>query len=88
MMKDKLHKCYYDEGLLNRDNGPAYTEFYESGFLKVEQWLRMGVVHRDDGPACVVYFEDGRIKSETWYKFGNLLELMTQHKSVDIVVVA
>jgi len=53
-------KCWYKNGLLHRDNGPAII--YLNG---TEYWFQNDKLHRIDGPAAIC--ADG---TECWYQNG------------------
>ena len=64
MKKNGLHindlgtKCWYKDGFLHRDDGPAIT--YPDGR---QYWYKKGKYHRDDGPAII--YPDG---DQRWFK--------------------
>ena len=69
-MKDGLHidefgtKCWYKDGELHREDGPA--TIYADGS---QYWHKEGEIHRDYGPAVI--WPDG---IEYWYKYGKPYE--------------
>ena len=66
MRKNGLHinehgtKCWYKDGFLHRDDGPAIT--YPDG---TQEWWKDGSLHRDDGPAVI-----NADANHKWYKYG------------------
>lgn len=52
---------WYKNGILHRDDGPAFT------FAGVQAWCQHGKLHRDNGPAKI--FFNG---SYQWYQHGKL----------------
>jgi hypothetical protein len=60
--KDKRH----------REDGPAYTAYYENGNIKYEDYYLNGKQHREDGPADIGYYENGNIKYEAYYLNGKI----------------
>ena len=66
MKKNGLHingfgtKCWYKNGLLHRDDGPAVI--YPDGR---QEWWKEGSGHRDDGPAVIC-----TSGTHYWYKDG------------------
>jgi antitoxin component YwqK of YwqJK toxin-antitoxin module len=46
-------------GLLHREDGPAYIEYHENGKVYGETYYKDGVYGREDGPAWILYDEDG-----------------------------
>lgn len=63
-------KTWYKNGVINRTNGPAYTSFYDNGFIYVEIWYNKWLFHRDNGPALIRYDINGTVKSEIWFRNG------------------
>ena len=59
---DDGDKCWFKEGKLHRDDGPAIER--DNGD---KEWCKEGKLHREDGPA--IEFADG---SKEWYKEGKL----------------
>lgn len=64
----KQVEAWHINGELQRKDGPAYIEYYESGNIKVEKWYNYGFLHREgDKPAFIEYYEGGYKKRESWY---------------------
>lgn len=61
-------RCWYKDGKLHRENGPAWIEYDENGKVIEERWYQMGRLHREDGPAIIKYFLNEKVKNEVWYK--------------------
>ena len=55
-----------DEYYYNKEDGPAYTWYYDTGEKKHEEWWVADKLHKLDGPACINYNKDGTIDKE-WY---------------------
>lgn len=65
------------------DNFKRLTSFYDSGHVRVEQWIMGGFLHNDeDRPAMVDYFDvdgetcdkgerrKGAVCAENWFRHG------------------
>ena len=59
-VQDNGTKCWYLNGKLHREDGPAVE--WSDG---TKRWYRNGKLHREDGPACE--FADG---TKRWYIDG------------------
>lgn len=59
-------------GVLHRENGPAYQSWNKNGQKKSEYWLLDGELHRENGPACQSWYEDGQKKYENWWLNGKV----------------
>ena len=59
-------------GHYSRTTGPAVRYWYESGYLKEEQWCLDNQLHRLDGPALIEYSEEypGMKTYESWLVHG------------------
>lgn len=71
-----LHsKNYYlDPGcsIRDREDGPAFEEFYEDGSIKLRIWYKDDEFHRDgDLPAYESFFKNGSIREQEWYINGD-----------------
>jgi len=63
---------YYRNGLLHREDKPAYVRFKSGGdALWYEKWFINGQKHRVGGPAAI-YYDRGHIIQEVWYQKGLL----------------
>ena len=56
----------------HREDGPAVTDYYKSGKIKIQEWYLNGKLHREDGPAFIKGFPNGRLEYEKWYLNGEL----------------
>lgn len=65
---------FYDENGINyhREDGPAYTIYYNNGQVSEERYHIRGQIHREDGPAITHYNTAGRVTREEWYIDGKL----------------
>lgn len=59
-------------GLLHREDGPAYLRYWGNGSVRYEMWYLDGRVHRRNGPARTDYRKNGMVKSEEWLRNGVL----------------
>jgi len=53
----------------HREDGPAYTEFDEDGFIKSEVWYYNNHIHRIGNPALIKYSRSGQ-DHEDYYLHG------------------
>jgi antitoxin component YwqK of YwqJK toxin-antitoxin module len=68
-----LKEEWFDkDGKLNREDGPANTEYYKNGNIEFELYSLNGKFHREDGPATVYYYENGSIFSKFYYLNGQI----------------
>ena len=49
---------YYLDGILHRNDGPAFIPFYSNGSY-VEHYFQNGKRHRENKPAIIEYYNDG-----------------------------
>ncbi len=62
---------YYNNGLLDRKNGPAVIDYYRiTGNISSKTYYKNGKKHNTDSPAEIEYYDDGRVRSEGYYKNG------------------
>ena len=54
----------------DRTDGPAYSEWYPDGMLKIERWYVDHDRHRTDGPAYLYWNDDGTLAAEEWWMDG------------------
>lgn len=67
----------YDFGFnLHKEDGPANTEWYKNGQLKVEEWYKYRFPHNEYAPARIWWYENGRKSKEEWWKNGK------KHRSI------
>ena len=52
---------------LHREDGPAYTQYWQDGSVELESWWLNGKRHREDGPAWIQYRQDGSVEEEQWW---------------------
>ena len=64
----------------HREDGPAVTDYYKSGKIKIQEWYLNGKLHREDGPAFIKRFPNGRLEYEKWYLNGQLHRKMALQK--------
>lgn len=77
-----VQKYKNEEGLLHREDGPAWSEYWPNGQLFFEYWLINGKYHRDgDLPAITVWHEDGTKYKESWLTKGEY------HREGDLPVI-
>lgn len=87
-MEIEIRKKYYEDKttILNilyhkvghfrfwhREDGPAYTSYYMSGFVEIELYWFNNKRSREDGPAMIWYNEDGVIKAQEFWLNGHRL---------------
>lgn len=65
-----VREVHTENGLLNRNDGPAITLRRPDGFYREEYWLS-GIPHREDGPALTQRDADG-LTHEEYYHQGKL----------------
>lgn len=63
-------ELYTLDEMWHRRDGPAYSEYYRNGNLRLYKWKFRGRHHRIDGPACVEFHTHGRI--EIYLQFNKL----------------
>ena len=63
-------KWWYLDGLLHREDGPAWIRYYPDGQVKQEGWWLDGQRHREDGPAGITYYPNGQVQTELWWFEG------------------
>jgi hypothetical protein len=80
-------ECWYFDGLLHREDGPAFIRSDGS-----EIWYREGVFHREDGPAIIMtnnykewWLNGIRINSKEifWEKISDEAKLRIIFNSID-----
>lgn len=60
-----------DKEVLHREDGPAYSYYYdqnENKKKKYEAFFLFGKRDKLDGPSTIEYHPDGSLKDEQWYK--------------------
>lgn len=87
---------YYldEEGLLHREDGPAWIEYDPAGDLYLEMYLINGDCHREDGPAVIYYYEEGNnynyflngIKYEEPWQTENWIDFAKYYKKIEIFI--
>jgi antitoxin component YwqK of YwqJK toxin-antitoxin module len=63
-------ESHYMNGLLHKENTPAYTEYYMSGNIKKIRYCYHGNTHKVREPAIISYREDGSIELIQYYNLG------------------
>ena len=66
---------YFRDGLLHREDGPAYIGYYESGEIEYEGYRIAGEHHRVGGPARIGYLKTGEKRYEEYYVSGDFHRL-------------
>ena len=61
---------YLVNGVLHREDGPAYISYHENGNKKYEGYYINGEYHRIDGPAIIAYYINGNKQGESYYING------------------
>jgi len=56
--------------VLHRENGPAFTSWFQNGELDIMAWWINGERHRVDGPAVITHQYDGKIQKCYWHLNG------------------
>ena len=67
-------EIWYTNGKINREGGPAYTNFYKNG-NRSEFWYLNGDIHRVDGPAEIHYNAAGDIKRVEYKVYGKKMSV-------------
>lgn len=55
---------------ISRENGPAFTAWYENGNKAIEEWVVNGQYHRIGQPAKLQWYDNGQPKEEYWLENG------------------
>jgi hypothetical protein len=63
-------RCWYKDGKLHREDGPAGIQYNKDGHKMGERWYKNGQLHREDSPAEIRYGYNGKIVYEAWAKNG------------------
>jgi hypothetical protein len=54
-----LTSAFRINGILHRDDGPAYIEYAKDGSIYIESYWKNGFCLREDGPAYILYHSSG-----------------------------
>jgi len=57
----------------HREEGPAYTKYYNNGKIDREEYVVYGLTHRTNGPASIGYNINGSIRYTEYYINGKEL---------------
>ncbi len=71
MTVQRVKYCNAD-GELDRDDGPAWIEWYANGVKRHEGWWRDNNLDREDGAAITKWRANGVRECERWWRNGEL----------------
>lgn len=72
VVRTSTHAAHFLDGWLDREDGPAFIEFYEEGMPCREIFYSYGQIDRPDGPAYLEYCKDGAPTYVEWWLNGKL----------------
>jgi|15BtaG_2_1085339.scaffolds.fasta_scaffold11627_4 hypothetical protein len=61
------------QGMLHKEDGPAYIEFFADGSIRIESWYEEGHRHNITGPASMYYNCKGEVYSRIYALNGTIL---------------
>lgn len=67
-----IREMYKQDGERHREDGPAFSWYYDDNRPSSQEWYIHGIKHREDGPAEIKYYPNGELKSEAWLINGSL----------------
>jgi antitoxin component YwqK of YwqJK toxin-antitoxin module len=65
-------ECWFVDGELHNESGPALILYYDSGKKNIEKYLVKGKLHNEKGPAFIMYYKNGQKEFEEYYINGKL----------------
>lgn len=67
-----LYNCWYKNGKLHREAGPAIIEWNSDEKVIHKEYYQDGLLHRENGPAVIKWSNTQKLLCKGYYKYGRL----------------